>query len=733
MTQVKDAVENLGRDGSRAMGDLQEGAENAAKGVEEVDQQAKELQSTPLDDKLHAAVMAMKALAAEQENLSRRRLLPEGVATEAERIGMAIETVQERLDELRTQPVDTPIDPSASEQVQQLEQQLGRLQGEMSDLDANTRAVSNTTSGLGRTFGEVEDELRKQIRAVEESTVEFQRGRVGLAQYQLEQAGLENATQDTQDRLRGLVRTLEQVEDANNEARQATQEHTTDLDRLRNVAVLAFAAFGVRELLDYGRAALSTAEDARGLEARLNLLNSATVKQGQAFQNVVDIAVATGANLNATGNLYQRIGQATQTLNVSQQQIINTVKGLNTLLAVSNTTGEEAASVITQYAQAVGEGRLRAEEFNAILSAAPGFAQLLADSLGVSVDALRTLSEQGRITGLDLINVFQGDNAKALEAQFSKLPLNVSRELQKLSSIVTVELAKIDETLSVNVGIAGFIASLSDASEGASDVLVPAIENITTAATILAAVLTSRLIVSLSGSAAEFVRSGGVARAFGLQAEFAALRTGQLTRAQVALTAAQRVGQGALALLGGPVGLALVVAQLGAYAFLSRDAAASTEELENRVRRLTDASQEATSAQLSETIAQVESRLKTIREQQAQLADRGIFPPALGESVQRLEMQLAQLQQRLVDVDANNKNAGKSASGLSKTFVELEGDIRKQIKSLTEQTIELERGTVGLVEYQLEQAGLGNASEKTRERFEALVRALRNATKASDD
>lgn len=142
----------------------------------------------------------------------------------------------------------------------------------------------------------------------------------------------------------------------------------------------------------------SLADQSSQIAARLRLATDSQEEFNTALSEVRRIANENGASVTAVTELYTRLSPALREAGRSQTEIVQVTEAVSKALRISGASAAESEGAITQFAQALGAGALRGDEFNSIAEAAPRLMQALADSLGVPVGALRDMAKAGQLT-----------------------------------------------------------------------------------------------------------------------------------------------------------------------------------------------------------------------------------------------------------------------------------------------------------------------------------------------
>jgi tape measure domain-containing protein len=197
------------------------------------------------------------------------------------------------------------------------------------------------------------------------------------------------------------------------------------------------------------------------LRGRLALVTAGHEGLGVAMEDVRRIALATGADVNATGSLYQRLMTNSRQLGLSQQQVARVTDTVNKSYLISGASAQEAAGSVRQFQQALASGVLRGEEFNSVMENAPRLQQALADALGVTTGEMRDMAKAGKLSS-DVVVKALLEMGDQIDAEAARMPLTMGRALQNLSTKFEYFLGNLDQTLHVSEGVTASIGFLAD-------------------------------------------------------------------------------------------------------------------------------------------------------------------------------------------------------------------------------------------------------------------------------
>jgi len=384
------------------------------------------------------------------------------------------------------------------------------------------------------------------------------------------------------------------------ETRRAFQSVQGSLSRLRSeagqvrevlsrIGAAIGVGLGVRELVE-------VADQYKNLQARLRLAVTSQEEFNRADAALFEIAQRNRAPLAETVTLYARLAPSVQALGRSQADVLAATDAIGQAVSLSGASSEAAAGALLQLGQAFASGQLRGEEFNSVIEQTPRLAQAIADGMGVPLGSLRKLAEEGKITSKAVLDALLKQRGRLAE-EYASLPDTVSGALTRLKNAFQRAFGERDANSGLTAGLAQALQLVAQHLELLIDlagvVLVAAFGRMAGAfATSVAAARAEAAarLANLRTLEAEALARVRVADAALAQARAQGLATSALVtdaaKARLQATAAAgavsqavastslfaRVAgllRGALALLGGPIGVIVTTVGLLAGALYS--------------------------------------------------------------------------------------------------------------------------------------------------------------------
>ncbi|WP_312299200.1 tape measure protein [Stutzerimonas nitrititolerans] len=207
--------------------------------------------------------------------------------------------------------------------------------------------------------------------------------------------------------------------------------------RMRSSAVAAMGAVGGVLAAVYafyrGARGVAAMSDAYTLmNARLKLATESQEEFNAAQAGLESIARRTETPVASLVTLYGRISRPLKEAGRSQSEILQVTEAVATSFRVSGASATEAENGVIQFAQALGAGALRGDEFNSVAEQAPRLMQALADGIGVPVGALKEMAAQGQLTS-DIVTDALTSQLDVLRKEAETLPDTVGGAMTDLT------------------------------------------------------------------------------------------------------------------------------------------------------------------------------------------------------------------------------------------------------------------------------------------------------------
>ncbi|SVR14837.1 phage tail length tape-measure protein 1 [Klebsiella pneumoniae] len=226
------------------------------------------------------------------------------------------------------------------------------------------------------------------------------------------------------------------------------------MSSLSGVAVALAAALSAKQISEYADA-WATVNNKLANSLRPN------EQLADVTERVFNITQQTRSSLDATASLYARLERATRQYGTSADDLAKLTTIINQGFVVSGATAQEAENAIIQLSQGLASGALRGEEFNSVNEQGNRLIVALADSMGVSIGEMRNMAAQGKLTTDVVVNGLLSQGA-VIGKEFANTTTTISQALQVAGNNVTKFFG---ENSTVKTGAAIFNDAVVTASE----------------------------------------------------------------------------------------------------------------------------------------------------------------------------------------------------------------------------------------------------------------------------
>lgn len=230
---------------------------------------------------------------------------------------------------------------------------------------------------------------------------------------------------------------------------------------------------GLGSALKAAVAGAAVREVVRVADAHTNLSNRLRVvtrderEMGAVRSELFRVANQTRGSVTDLSAVYGRLALTTRNLGLTQREVLELTESLQQATVLGGSSAQEASAALIQLSQGLGAGALRGQELNSVLEQTPMVAKVIADQLKVNVGDLKTLGEEGRITGRQIVDAFKSAREELAE-KFGKSVPTVGQSIEVLKNVVTGLTGEIDSATSATAGLSTRILEFSEKLEKAT-------------------------------------------------------------------------------------------------------------------------------------------------------------------------------------------------------------------------------------------------------------------------
>ena len=194
---------------------------------------------------------------------------------------------------------------------------------------------------------------------------------------------------------------------------------------------------------------IQIADKSTELSNKLKLVTDDEIQHAQAMSAVYDISMKTAQSTQAVSAIYSSFSQNAKELGINQQQVASVTETISKAVAISGASASEAQNALTQFSQTLLMGKMRAQEYNSIMTQTPAVMQAIARGLGVTMGELKQMSDDGKLTSDKMIQALEKSKA-SVDELYGKTATTVSNAMQNLTTATEKFIGEVDKTTGVS-------------------------------------------------------------------------------------------------------------------------------------------------------------------------------------------------------------------------------------------------------------------------------------------
>ncbi len=224
------------------------------------------------------------------------------------------------------------------------------------------------------------------------------------------------------------------------------------------------AALGTRELI-------RMTDTWTDLNSRVRLAAGGMAEGQEVMQRLGEVARRTYSSLEQTAEGYLLNATALRELGYSTNQTLDYTEAVNNALVISGAKGQRAEAVMNALSKAMAGGALRGKNLNTVIEQGGRLAEALAEGLGVGVNQLRSLGQQGRITGRDIVSALSSQMER-LRREAEEMPATIGDGVQLLQNAMLDYVGNADQATGVTARISEALVIMADNFDKTADAVL---------------------------------------------------------------------------------------------------------------------------------------------------------------------------------------------------------------------------------------------------------------------
>ena len=361
--------------------------------------------------------------------------------------------------------------------------------------------------------------------------------------------------------------------------------------------LIAFAAVGA--IAEFSKSLGEAQVKMQQILFTLSAVSGGMANAKQEFQFVTDISMKLGLNLEESAAGFSRLAASAYGAGLSTADLHKGFTGLSEAFTVLHAPADEVRRVLIQLDQGFSLGKIQMRDLRAISNSMPNVMELVKESFEGTGKSMSSMLAQGGIPAEEFFQRFTAllhdkygpaavDAAQGINAELQRLhsTMTLLKTQSGFAEPFTEAIHDLVETLNqadVQTAIKGIVKGMGDGFKniiGFVSLLIEHIGLLTKAIEALVIVITTRLI------------AGGLTKLGAAVAQQAALfgvysiETRALSVSMTVASVSARGLSAAMALVGGPIGLAIIA--IGAIGYAIYQSVTKVDRMRESFKALTD-------------------------------------------------------------------------------------------------------------------------------------------------
>lgn len=242
------------------------------------------------------------------------------------------------------------------------------------------------------------------------------------------------------------------------------------LDKVRQnaekTANILRGAFAVVAGALAGSVIVKAADDATSAMNRVNSTLKGTGEDAAAaMERITQGALSTGIAVTETTSAFMRFAPALRVAGKSTEDTINLIEGLQKGMLAAGASSAEVGGILVQLGQAINSGNFAGDELKAFMEAAPPkLLQDFANALGTSVDKIKEMGAEGKLTNKQVLPALQAAAANAGK-EFNEMTVTMALAQARISVAFTALVGDLDKIFRGSERVVFGMTKIRDAME----------------------------------------------------------------------------------------------------------------------------------------------------------------------------------------------------------------------------------------------------------------------------
>ncbi|MEG9498951.1 phage tail tape measure protein [Mannheimia indoligenes] len=193
---------------------------------------------------------------------------------------------------------------------------------------------------------------------------------------------------------------------------------------------------------------------------KMKLVSDSSAEAAVRLTDVFDISMKTSQSTEAVAGVYQTFATNAQSLGLAQKDVAELTKTVSQAVATSGASSSAASNALTQFGQSLLMGKMKAQEFNSLITQTPTIVQAMAKGLGMTMAEFKAAVDDGKISTVEMVKGLKNSSSYVDELA-GKMGVTLDGAMTNLSTAFTKWVGETDNAWGVSRQFAESINTLA--------------------------------------------------------------------------------------------------------------------------------------------------------------------------------------------------------------------------------------------------------------------------------
>jgi len=317
-------------------------------------------------------------------------------------------------------------------------------------IESMAQAAAASTNGVTL----MNDAISASQSLLQQQQAAADRAGISLEEMQARTEAFRNGTDQLSQAVGQNTEETKKHGEATEEAAKHTEHFAEAGNLLKEVLTLVGLALSTEQLIEYSNAYEKVSDQLSTVSANMQELHGFE-------ERLLEISQQTGSSFEKNVDSFQKLSTSTKGLNISQEDLLQTILGVDNAVRISGGSSQDAARALDVFQRALATGQVEGRQFRQLLQQFPALGQAVARGLNEPISALTSFSQKSPLAAKEFIEAFNKTSETAVQVG-STIRLSFESSIVVLRNAVTSYVGQLNEASGATNALASIVLFLAN-------------------------------------------------------------------------------------------------------------------------------------------------------------------------------------------------------------------------------------------------------------------------------